>query len=1154
MSTTDRQNRLLLAEDWKTIYQSFRYADFQSYDFDNLRRTMITYIRENYPEDFNDYIESSEYLALIDLIAFLGQNLAFRTDLNARENFIETADRRESILRLARLISYNANRNIPANGLLKIESVSTTEDVIDANNNNLSNQSIIWNDPTNSDWYEQFIKIINAALPANSTFGRPIKKAIVNGVTTEQYRFSANNTGLPIYSFTKSIDDASRKFEIVSTNIDTDTTTIYEEEPFPGNKLAFLYRDNGQGAGSSNSGFFMHFRQGSLQENTFSVMNPVPNTTVNIDSDNINNNDVWLYKLDSNGNEESLWQKVESTEGNNIVYNSVTKGVRDLYSVLSRVSDRISLVFSDGTFGTLPKGDFKVYYRTSANAQFTINPADLTGIQIQVPYISKNNSAETLNLVLELQSVVSNADQSETNESIQTNAPSTYYTQNRLITGEDYNIGPLGVSQQIIKTKSINRTSSGISRYYDLRDATGKYSNTLMFGDDGSIFTEDLTNKFSFNFVSKTDIEAVINNKVLEIIKNTQTKNFYYKNFSRNTSIADLNYTWNATTNETNQSSGLFQDQFSIPVAVSSFTATTMKFVSAGSLVKFTPPAGYHYDKNNKLVLGEVSALGDKEYIWTKIISVYENGTVGDIDSTLGPIILNDEVPSTSKLSEIIPVLNNTIVNDTLSQMVDQVFAFKTFGLRYDVETTNWKVITNSNLDTTSAFDTGKTGDATGTNQDASWVFLFETDGEKYTVTSRAVRYVFESDKQIRFYFDGNDRIYDSKVGKIVTDSISILSNNNKPDSLTPFNQDWKWQVVKEYRSADGYVDSKKLEIGFIDSDADGVIDDPDLFTNVVAPAYLPNTKYIFSKKFEKNDVETYEYVAAADEYIVVKQTEAAIGAYSSYDAKTIFYITSTDVFKKFNALQTGLELCIDYKAYKGRDNIRFDYRHAAAENRRIDPSSSNIIDLYILTKSYDVEYRRYLRGDITTKPLPPSSDSLFLDFGKDIKKIKSISDEVIYHPVKYKSLFGSESDTDVQATFKIVKNTNRVVNDNDIKSRVVDSINEFFALENWDFGETFYFSELAAYIMKQVAPDISSIVLVPKSDTQSFGSMYELKSENDEILISSASVSDVEVIDSITASRLKATANVITSNEVLNTGVQSTTTSTNTITEGNNY
>ena len=71
MASTDRQNRLLLAEDWKRIYQSYKNAEFKSYDFDTIRRTMIQYIRSNYPEDFNDYIESSEYLALIDLIAFL---------------------------------------------------------------------------------------------------------------------------------------------------------------------------------------------------------------------------------------------------------------------------------------------------------------------------------------------------------------------------------------------------------------------------------------------------------------------------------------------------------------------------------------------------------------------------------------------------------------------------------------------------------------------------------------------------------------------------------------------------------------------------------------------------------------------------------------------------------------------------------------------------------------------------------------------------------------------------------------------------------------------------------------------------------------------------------------------------------------------------
>ena len=103
MSSTDRQNRLLLAEDWNKVYQSFRNAEFRSYDFDSLRRVMISYIRNNYPEDFNDYIETSEFLALIDLIAFLGQNLSYRVDMNARENYLELAERRESVLRLARL-------------------------------------------------------------------------------------------------------------------------------------------------------------------------------------------------------------------------------------------------------------------------------------------------------------------------------------------------------------------------------------------------------------------------------------------------------------------------------------------------------------------------------------------------------------------------------------------------------------------------------------------------------------------------------------------------------------------------------------------------------------------------------------------------------------------------------------------------------------------------------------------------------------------------------------------------------------------------------------------------------------------------------------------------------------------------------------------
>jgi hypothetical protein len=203
MTIPSTNTKLLITEDWKKIYQSFRNADFQSYDFETIRRILISYLQENYPEDFNDFIDSSEYIALIDLISFLGQNLSFRIDLNARENFLETAQRRDSILRLAQLISYVPKRNIPASGLLKVTAVSTTENVFDSTGVNLSNTTIVWNDATNSNWYEQFISIMNSSMVGSSVFGKPADKDTILGISTERYLIASSNTDLPVYNFLK---------------------------------------------------------------------------------------------------------------------------------------------------------------------------------------------------------------------------------------------------------------------------------------------------------------------------------------------------------------------------------------------------------------------------------------------------------------------------------------------------------------------------------------------------------------------------------------------------------------------------------------------------------------------------------------------------------------------------------------------------------------------------------------------------------------------------------------------------------------------------------------------------------------------------------------------------------------------------------------
>jgi len=1160
MSTSDRQSRLLVAEDWKRIYQSFRNADFQSYDFDNLRRTMINYLRQNYPEDFNDYIESSEYLALIDMIAFLGQNLSFRIDLNARENFLETAERRESVLRLARMLSYNPRRNQATNGLLKLVTVKTTENITDSANAKLAGRVIKWNDQTNANYFEQFIKVLNSALPVQNSIGNPLKSENIDGVQTQKYRLNATNTGSAVFPFSKNIEGVSTRFEVVSTDIQG--TTITEEAPLPGTSPAFLFRDDGQGAGSNNTGFFMHFRQGKLESGPFSVSNPIPNQIIAVDSENINNDDVWLYNVDTNGFETTQWTKIANVEGNNIIYNSLFEGVRNIFSVVTRIGDRINLVFSDGVFGNLPAGNFKVYYRTSANSSMVVSPNSIGNVNIDIPYQSRTGTLEKLTLGLRLNYTVSNGSATETNASIKQNAPTTYYTQNRLITGEDYNIGPLAISQDIIKTKSTNRISSGISRYFDLKDASGKYSNTSLFANDGVLYKETFETKTDFKFATQSDIEGVIYNTIDGIISSTSLRNFYFSEFPK-ILTSDLSLVWKNYYRETNKNSGVFATQADTTNVskVGVFTSNNLRFVEAGTMLKFTAPKNSSEVQQYYLPDGTITTNSNKKgasiYRWTSVVSVSNEGdTVSN--TNIGDIILTDVINEGSLLVEVKPKISNTLVDDLKIQIIDQSFAYKDFALRYDTESREWKLILAENINTVNSFSLGKTGDITGENLDSSWLLWFKTNGEKYTITNRNQRYIFESEDEIRFFFDSADKIYDPAIGKIVRDKIDVLSINTIPADTISYSKDFTWSVSDAYRDNEGYVDTRKIQVQFFDLDDDGVVDDLDLFDILVDPtnSNVENSdKIVFQKRYTTSDgVQDFKYFANTNNEIKIKQNESAIGAYSLHNEGDVFYLLEEQVFKTLNKELGNTTLNSNYKAYTGRANLKFHYMHVADSNYRIDPSSSNIIDTYLLTKNYDNDMRKYVANATAVKPLPASNDQLSRSYSTDINAIKSISDEIIYHPVKYKILFGSKADADLQVKFKIVRNKDLVVNENELKADIIDAINRFFAIDNWDFGETFYFQELSAFIMNTLTPKLVSMIIVPRQGSQSFGSLFEIKSELDEIFISAAQVTDIEIIDEITATELQATGDVITSVNSVTTGITSATTTTSSSGGGYSY
>ena len=1183
MSATDRENRLLVAEDWTKIYQSFRNADFQSYDFENLRRTMVNYLRQNYPEDFNDYIESSEYLALIDLIAFVGQNVAFRVDINARENFLELAERRDSVLRLARLVSYNAKRNIAASGLLKITTIQTTENVVDGNGRNIAAQVIAWNDPSNPNWLDQFLTVINAAFPTSQQFGNPADSAVIYGIPTEQYRFQSANTDIPVYSFSKVVSGQTMNFEITSTAF-SKQSYIYEEPPKVGNNPACVYRDDGQGAGSTNSGFFFNFSQGSLNTGTFTINQPSTNEKLDIDTHGINNSDVWLYQLNMSGLESELWTQVPSLNGNNIIYNSINNNVKNIYGVTTKASDAISLTFSDGTFGNLPTGAFRVYYRISNGLSYVANPQDIRNVTISIPYYSATNQIETLTITLALVSSVSNSSASETNASVKTNAPQQYYTQNRMITGEDYNISPLMANQHVLKVKAVNRTSSGISRYFDLVDPTSKYSSTTLFSDDGILYSEQYSPAMTFSYLTKTDIENVIYNQVFSILKNTGLQNFYYQQFVRNSINDGLQATWNQTLVDVSSSTGT--------IVVTSATSPDLSYITVGALVKFVAPFGYYFDTNNsnKLVSGTAITAGSSYYIWAEVIQF------SGVSYTL-----NEIIPSTAIVNSIIPAFTTTITNSSIiSTMIDLIFSNETFGLRYDIAPHAWDIIFNSNLNT-GEFSLSNQGDVSNSNLDSSWLLLFSTNNQTYTVTSRELRYVFESDKQLSFYFDGTTKIYDPTTSNIVDDLVTVLSINtnqmeissyatglqykntinvNNPTGVTigmvvsgdgiaensvvinvalqsnntailtlsgtninvingtvvftnigasTFTNDMNWKIVDSYTGEDGYTDPTKVVVSFQTSPTSGVASDPDLFNNIVVPTAQPLTKYILEQKYNISaGQEDYQYVANTGQVIILS-SQADLLPLSQYVDGQYFYFVDVDVVKQLSLATGTLIPTLDYKVNVGRDKIKFQYTHAADYESRIDPGVSNIMDVYILTSDYDTAFRQWLAGVITAKPLAPSSDELYNTLAPSLNLIKAISDEVIYHPVTYTVLFGPAAAPELQANFMVIKNPEQVISDNDVQTGVISAINQFFAVGNWGFGDTFYFTEMATYVTNQMAPYIVSFVIVPTQSDLNFGSLFEIMAGSEQLFISGATVDNVVIISGITTDNIKSVSGLST-------------------------
>lgn len=1322
MSSSIRQSNLFSAENYKKIFKAYSFIDYTAYDFDTLKQALINYIQTYYPEDYNDYIESSEFIAIIELIAYLGTSLAFRTDLNSRENFIDTAERRESIIRLAQMVNYVPRRNIPASGLFKIESVQTNQPLTDANGVNINDLAIFWNDPNNPDWFDQFVQVCNASFSTLNPFGRPTKSGMIGSIPTDLYQLTSVIRQSIAYPTTISVNGQQYPVDICNPDFVTNQT-IFERDPNPSNAFNFIYRNDSLGVASVNTGFFLYFKQGNLLNIDTNFEFPSPNRLYPIDIQNINQDDVYVQETDQQGNVINQWVKVPALSGENIIYNSIQYGERNIFDVISGAGDTITIRFADGNFGNVPTGLFRTWVRVSANQNLVIRPNDAQGMQLTIPYIGYDKQQYSLNITFSLEQTIGNASAAETNEQIKLRAPEVFSTQSRMVNGSDYNVLPLVYGNQIAKIQSINRTYSGQSRYIDLNDPTGFHKDLLIFGQDGALYrdNQNVLSEIVRDASNTHNIHSILINNIQEILRDPKVSTFFYDEYIpqfeatirvnpplTGYSILDLSnphsnqLLWRTSPAKFKNDTGYFSsivngDASTAEPLTNTFTVDNIDvgtyqsfgFITAGSILSFQQPSipSPHACSVNTVIQNGIPVIINP-------LNPYAN---------IGPVGLGAEIQNNASAAKVYPAFRSSLTATEISEISQRISEGISFWLYYDLLQNAWHTSTTtiSGVSDMSQVpfvyalpmpsenfppEIKQIYSNWGIYPDSGLVYINIASNNQiatttYDITARGRVYIFESYRDVRFYWEPGRVVIDSASGLALQDTIEIMPfvntnntiNNNEPvitDPSTAFlKTSVNFNISGVFIQDDGFQDPARVKVSLVDGNNDGIPDDPGGFDSIVTlqdrvvfeyytneisgyqstrpwiakwgldlenwagdiytyfpvatnstdpgtwttlygPPYIanmdlwslytsgpgPHTDYgylqfiadpaIIASTNTTNTTFVYQYLSDADLIFIgnpltlpFDNSDPATNTLSNQlsaflnNVHAFDWIVGTDLINKYTVLQayfTNKSFLLantppgfgiynlfelqstqnseygltNYIVVSSVDKYHFDkngkvftqnttvaepiplyfkWSHYSPIDQRVDPSASNIIDMIVITDGYytDVTNWKNNNGTLVTLPVPPTTEELRIQF-QNLDQYKMVSDSMIWNSGEFKLLFGEQAATELQATFKIVKALSTSISDNEVKTQVIRAINVYFDIRNWDFGETFFYTELAAFIHQQLSKTISSVVIVPTNSSSQFGNLFEIVAGPNQLFMSTATVNNVQIVSNLTDQNLR--------------------------------
>jgi hypothetical protein len=952
------------AEVWEKAYQAFQQVNFSAWDFNTIKQSLVDYLKLYHSEDFNDFIESGELIAYVELFAYLGELIAYRLDLDAHENFITVANRKESVLRLAKLLSYNASRNIPARGLVKVMSIATTEVVFDSSGTNLANKIIYWNDSNNTNWKEQFILVLNRIFEQNFGTVLPSDRVQVQDVVFELYGLNNQPLTNQVIPYNITVSGTQYPMELVSAELDQNGPL--EKRPRLNQIINLLYLNDGLGDSSDNTGFFFFTKQGSLQRTITTFDGVTPNQIFDVAIENSNQTDVWVNNIDSTTGVivtdttsgiaavSGGWVPVDVENGQNILFNTNTN--RNKYEIETLDGDKFRLLFGDGNFSAIPSGTFEIWSRTSANLDLVVPTSSIQNLSSSIFYLDTQSKQQTFTFTFSLTDVIQNAAPSEDIDHIRRVAPSVYYTQNRMVNGRDYNEFMLQ-DNTILKMRAINRTFAGDSKYIAWHDPTNSYENVKMYGDDLAM---------------------------------------YFK------------------------------------------TAENFVLVPNSALPSTDGGAN----------IARINAL---------------------IDNYIQPLLSNGDIVFKELLGGILPanVRKTFNTNETLSIQAALTNVINSapslFYITYYPNDDEWLITTSAPNDV--------------------WIIVTAYANGDFALIYRG-KYIVAHSNDMKFWITNNNANvlnYDTLNNDL--DTLTLLKANVGTAGVLA--QNYKFLILRQDK-IDGGADAGTNSVHDLvlipaDSNNDG-------FPDSITLSYL---------------------IDPVSDFVYFNRTIADSGGYTAW---TLQNVTTANIaaYETDLVARTGL-----WKREVGRYDLNFLWLHSTPNFHLVDPAASNIIDTYVITRGYYTNLSLWLNGLIADRPSAPTPFQLRNDYSYLIDN-KMISDTMVLKSADIKIIIGQHSTDELKATINVVKSEFSSLANNQIKTNIVALVNEFFDINQWEFGQTFYFTELAAFIHTSMPVDVASVVLVPISSANIFGDLFQVYAGENEIIQPSISVNDIQIVDSL--------------------------------------